>query len=182
MKTKSKVGRPREIDSSHRYSTKQWLQHQTGKRISRTPKTFVLFDACLDTGSIWQDKPYSGKFRTPQEALMWWTDHRKKFIKGRIKDAGNPGTRPNIFWELEFGIDYPTDEESLLLLESHSLWYPGEKEKLIADGVKIPETEFTGCLIHPCGYPIRWSKEPAIKIEDGEWFRYDCQCTQKLNN
>lgn len=94
----------------------------------------------------------------------------------------NYGERPNIFWELEFGLVYPDYLTQLKLIESHSLWYPGEKQEVIDDGNFTHELEqikgnFLRCINHPYGYPIEGpTGEPNVYFKKGELIRNTSGC------
>ena len=154
---------------------------------SKPGRKFIIFDAGKEIGSITQDKPYD-TFSSQEEALKWWSKNRVSYMKSTYQaylknECRRPGSRPNIFWELELGLPYPSDEDELLLLESHNLWYPGERDLVLAKKGKISETKSHHCFYkkgekyffhHPCGYPIKWPGESAISLVDGKWFRCDC--------
>jgi hypothetical protein len=172
------------------------------------PKKWLTFEEAGGTmvcGSMWQEPP-RGKpydiFKDQQEAWEWWQVNKEKFMK---EQEGLPaGHRPNIFWELEFGISYPENEIQHLLLANHNLWRPGEREKLLEEGIvyhdpvfdgnghisdyiarkvyEIPESETTDgefgmvCIYHPYDYPIVFPEEPGVRISP--WQR--CSCGQRF--
>jgi hypothetical protein len=133
-----------------------------------------MFDGGKEIGSISSlrsdTKPYD-TFSSQQEALDWWFKNRKSYMREEGVDHDHPAMRPNIFWELEFGVSYPEDEECISLIESHDLWYPGERDLIIAEGKKIPK--ISKCRMHAFGYPIYFHEKQyaVVKFIDGELMR-----------
>jgi len=138
-------------------------------------KQFVDLDIGKNIGSLFpvgvHKKPYD-VFESQAEAILWWVKNRRSFMgeamRGYIGDGSIcPGSRANIFWELEFAVPYPSAEQEILLIEVHDLWWPGEREKVIGEGRVIPN--IAKCHMHAFGYPVDFPKptEAVVRIIDG---------------
>ena len=146
-------------------------------------RVYSNLDLGKDIGTIVQKNPYD-TFISKEDAVSWWQAKKTFFMDGVLKEYASSdrwaGDRPSIFWELEFGMFFRlTLEDQFFLLLSHSLFYPGEKEKAAGDLYEagyttIPESKFKSCLIHPCGNPIQWPEEGAVRLHGGRLQRADC--------
>lgn len=183
---KNKGGRPRVPGAVAGRSRKQLMQYAQPGPIDRTPQRWEVFEDGLLLGSIFdKPKPYGSlngvQFDSIEDAVNWWAKNRKGFIQDMNERPSNPGTRPNIFWELEFGMSYPEEEDEIKCLDKHALWLPGEREKLIEWGYKSPPNPLETipglkpCTYHIHGYPVVFPKEPVIKIEDGKLLVVGCE-------
>ena len=170
----------------------QIAQALAGERIDYKGKVFVDFNVGLEIGSIIPCGPHKiyDRFKTQVEAMIWWTQNKTEYMN-RIRVEYMAGERcavdrPSIFWELSFGLfGYLGEADEFFLLDSHSLWFD-EKERdltivyLMENSIPIPEVKFRGCLLHPCGDPIKWPDEPSVKLEGGIWKRADCKSTKMI--
>jgi hypothetical protein len=137
---------------------------------------FSDLDIGKEIGSIFPvgvyKKPYD-TFSSPAEAISWWVKNRRAYMAEAHREyvsegSIRPGTRGNIFWELEFAIPYPSAEEEILLIESHDLFWPGERDKMIVEGKTIPIVS-KKCHMHTFGYPLDFPKphEAVVRFVDG---------------
>lgn len=186
MKRKRKAGRPRFPGATAGRSKKQLMQYDQPGPIDRTPQQWKVFESGLFLGSISDTpKPYEGRFESIEVAVNWWKINRKAFIQDMNESPTNPGTRPNIFWELEFGMTHPEEDEAIRCLDKHALWLPGERKKLIEWGDTLPanllETipGLKPCTYHVHGYPVIFTKEPGVRFKDGEWQQLSCEWERK---
>lgn len=170
-------------------SKQQVAQHLAGEKIIRSPTLHNMeFPIDLLTGSI-RDKPQpyysrvsSVQFKNYEEAIEWWKVNRVEFLA--IWEG--PGSRPSIFWEMEFGKAglWMSDmkQESYQYLDKHALWRPGEREKLIEwDQNKLPVNpldiypDLWPCCVHVHGYPYVFPEELGIEVRDGELYVNHCE-------
>jgi len=150
-----------------------------GRGVTHSDKPARVFsdlDVGKEIGSIFPvgvHKKCYDTFLSPAEAIAWWIKNRKTYMgeaqREYISDGSiRPGSRANIFWELEFAVPYPSAEQAILLIEAHDLWWPGERDKVIAEGKTI--SIVSRCRMHAFGHPVDFPKphEAVVRIIDGK--------------
>ena len=155
-----------------------------GKTVDYAPRIYED----LRTWDIWGTLAtgYEGHFPGPDEAIDWWLANAVKYCDEQYAEyqadnGAHPGRRSNLFWELSYAISFPCVPDQLLLLEAHDLWYPGEREKLISQGVEIPEVKH--CDRHDHGFPIEFAVSPMLWIIDGQITRLgfdECEAVKMI--
>jgi len=149
-----------------------WKDHNAGKQIG----TIVSSRRC---------KTYD-VFETPQAAIDWWRDWRENYINDMydqlIKDPVKRfASRHQMFLEMEYGVSYPNDKEKIALCESHSLWFPEERQWAIDAGKEIPVVK--KCTSHSNGYPLTLNKNLMLKVVDGKIVVYvfdECEVVMEI--
>lgn len=125
---------------------------------------------------------YEKHFESPEAAIRWWLDNADKYCNElyesylddlqRTSGHGHPGHRTNYFHEMMFAVQFPNDEEELLLLEAHSLWYPLERQhyveecKLLNKVATIPAVK--PCLQHANRWPIDFGDTSMLHVINGK--------------
>jgi len=157
-------------------SKKQIADMRAGRPINYAAHKWVDFNAGKECGSIVPSRLHTSydNFSSQELALAWWGANRVQYMReyherylreGEIR----PGRRPNMFFECEFGLSYPSDVAQVAIIESHSLWWPGERDRLLAasQGKEIPVVP--RCKFHVNGYPPNFSRpdQMVLALVDG---------------
>ncbi len=171
---KINMERHKQLGGWHGHSQRNIKRMQEGLPRDRGPVVYTHLRSWDTMGTI--RGGYENHFKSPEESIAWWLKNADRYCTEQhaayLQDLavtsghGHPGRRSNYFFEMCFAVKFPSHEDEVLLIESHSLWYPGERQHIIKQGVTIPV--INPCPRHAHGWPIEFGSSAMLKMIDGK--------------